>query len=87
MSTIDPKLVAVKCLTPDCKEDRRWKGLCSSCYGQAKRLIETEETTWDELEKLGLAELPGKAFTKAFKRRKYQGVEVNIGFDPILLGA
>jgi len=45
----------LQCMTDSCTCPMRWKGLCSHCYGQAKTLIEANQTTWDELYNLGLA--------------------------------
>ena len=30
------------CMTPNCGKKRKWKGVCPSCYGQAKKLIDDE---------------------------------------------
>lgn len=61
----------VPCITTDCSADARWRGLCSRCYGQAKRLIEKGETTWDELVGMGLAK-PNvdQLFTAAFYAKR-----------------
>lgn len=68
----------VPCLTPGCNTDSRWRGLCSRCYGQAKRLIEKGETTWEELMGLGLAK-PNvdQLFTTAFyAKRKTESADL-----------
>lgn len=58
------------CLTPECGKAARWKGLCTSCYGCAKNLIDLGETTWEELSELDLALLPKNLLKKEFYKRK-----------------
>ena len=58
------------CITPKCGKERKWKGLCPSCYGQAKRLIDDEKTSWEELEAMGLVLLDSKPFYAAFNEKK-----------------
>lgn len=58
------------CKTAGCGKEKKWKGLCQSCYGQAKRLIEDNKTTWEELAKLGLIEQDFKPFYAAFEKAK-----------------
>lgn len=58
------------CLTPECGKPREWKGLCRSCYGVARHLIDKEETSWEELVALGLALTDVKPFLKAFHAKK-----------------
>lgn len=65
------------CMTPNCGKKRKWKGICPSCYGQAKRLIDEEKTTWEELEQMGLVLLDSKPFYAAFKQKKSQTKEQN----------
>lgn len=60
----------IPCMTPNCGKERKWKGVCASCYGQAKRLIDEEKTTWEELEQMGLVLLDSKPFYAAFKQKK-----------------
>lgn len=43
-----------KCLAGDGKRAHA-RGLCNACYVEAKRRVESGETTWEELEKAGLA--------------------------------
>jgi hypothetical protein len=66
----------LKCITPECGKDRKWKGLCPSCYGQAKRLIEQGKTTWDELFDLKLCILDNKPFLIAFNKVKNNGTNL-----------
>ncbi len=56
----------VVCIIPACGKEQRWKGLCSKCYGQAKRLIDDHKTTWETLNDLGLAVIPPSPFMSAF---------------------
>lgn len=62
----------VKCLTPECKRPQaaNCKGLCMICVSKAKKLVESGQTTWEELEAVGLVQLPEDSFTKAFKQKK-----------------
>lgn len=64
----------VPCVIKVCGKDSRWKGLCSACYGQAKQLIDANETTWEELGLLGLAVIPDKPFVAAFKAARSKGI-------------
>lgn len=64
-----PDLASPTCVTEGCGKERRWKGLCSSCYGQAKKLIKQSKTTWDELEIMGLIIADDQPFVAAFKRK------------------
>lgn len=59
-----------KCLSPECKNCCQYKGLCSSCYGSAKQLINDEKTTWEELAGMGLADVSDKPLLAAFLARK-----------------
>ena len=43
------------CLVRRCKRAVRARGLCDACYRAAKRKVQAEETTWDELESHKLA--------------------------------
>lgn len=45
----------MKCLIPECSKDSNTRGLCTNCAGTAYFMIKRNETTWEELEKLGLA--------------------------------
>ena len=47
--------VKMPCLTPGCKRKVACKGLCPTCYQQALGKVKRKETTWLELEQLGLA--------------------------------
>lgn len=60
-----------QCLTPQCGKVPTWKGLCTKCYGSAKKLVEKGATTWEQLAALGLAEgVADDRFTAAFKELK-----------------
>lgn len=43
-----------KCLTPGCTGERKVRGLCHPCAASARRLVATRQTSWFELEQLGL---------------------------------
>ncbi len=49
-----------KCLTPNCQDRPAWKGLCPKHYKVAKKTVEAGHTTWQALERLGLADLGSK---------------------------
>lgn len=57
------------CITENCGKARKWKGLCSSCYGCARRLIDEGKATWDSLQTLGLVLIDDKPFIAAFKKK------------------
>ncbi len=63
------------CLTPGCGGKIRSRGLCQNCYSAARLRVNSEVSTWEDLENSGLA-LPSKkkgsvessaAFEAAFK--------------------
>ena len=72
------------CLTPTCSRPSRTRGLCISCYVAASRLIKSGETTWSELESLGMAKAAGEGdagskgkgqFSRLYReRRQRRGV-------------
>ena len=37
------------CLRPDCGRRAASRGLCQTCYGYARMLVERGSTTWDDL--------------------------------------
>tara|TARA_B100001939_G_scaffold310861_1_gene293069 strand:+ start:908 stop:1213 length:306 start_codon:yes stop_codon:yes gene_type:complete len=41
------------CLVPDCKNEAKTRGLCSTHYMYAHRLVTRGQTTWRELEAAG----------------------------------
>lgn len=43
------------CLVPDCNLQVQSRGLCGTCYQMARQHVLKNETTWEELEALGLA--------------------------------
>ena len=50
-----------KCLTPECNgATAAYRGLCGPCHQSASRLIRIGQTTWKELEELGICNAPGK---------------------------
>lgn len=65
------------CLTPDCGEPAKWKGLCPDCYGGAKTLIEAGETTWEKLQLLGLCAVRGTRFINAYNLKKKDTTDGN----------
>lgn len=61
------------CLTPNCRalaaNQATFRGLCLQCYGQAKKMVEAGETTWEQLEEMGLAGA-GSKFKQAFNNAR-----------------
>lgn len=59
-----------KCIINGCSRPAGRRGLCLICYSVAKRKVENNETTWDALVEVGLAqESPDSSpFEKEFKR-------------------
>lgn len=47
------------CMYPKCKRPSRSRGLCGNHYTMARKLVESEETTWPHLELEGKC-LPAK---------------------------
>lgn len=41
-----------KCMTSGCKQQAVTRGLCGSCYGNARMLVSRGRTTWEELAEL-----------------------------------
>ncbi len=75
---------SINCLTPECKGAAKWKGLCTSCYSTAKKMVENGETSWGDLASMNLAQLDssGDKFRDAFrKKRSLINYVKNPGFD------
>ena len=72
----EPDAGSQLCVTEGCGKERQWKGLCRSCYGQARRLIDENQTTWDELAIMGLIVPDDKPFKAAFLRKKREAAAV-----------
>lgn len=45
-----------KCLNPHCKREKKHRGLCQSCYQQARLLVVSNATSWEKLERDGKCE-------------------------------
>lgn len=43
-----------QCLTPGCTNRLVSRGLCPSCYISARRIVRDKESTWEQLEAIGL---------------------------------
>ena len=70
MSVESPML---HCLIGGCNNAATCRGLCHSCYQQALKKIAKGETTWGQLEALGLCRSPrGRqgAFSAAFAQTR-----------------
>lgn len=45
-----------RCIVPACNRDcDAPRGLCTSCYQSGRKLIHSGQTTWEQLEQLGLS--------------------------------
>lgn len=67
--------MARRCKIKGCSESPDKRGLCSKHYMAAWRRIQAGETNWDELEKLGLVDPPGKRsgdFEEALEKARKQ---------------
>ena len=53
MAGFQIELSKTKCLVPGCNNDAKTRGLCSTHYMYAHRLVTRGKTTWAELEKQG----------------------------------
>ena len=76
MTRDKPSTTKKNCMTQECDKKAEWKGLCRSCYGQARKLIDDEKTSWEELAQMGMCELDAKPFTQLFWRKKRRMLEV-----------
>ncbi len=68
-----PAITKAKCLTDDCKGQAQYKGLCTTCYSEAKKLVESGKMTWERLEGLGLATAPLSKFKECLEKRMMEG--------------
>ncbi len=62
------------CITPGCGKPQKYKGICPSCYGVARKLIDANKTTWDQLCELGMVETEKKPFEVVFLEVLHQPV-------------
>ena len=46
------------CMVPGCDQESHCRGICKSDWMAANRLVKREETTWEELESMGLSRPP-----------------------------
>lgn len=53
------------------------RGLCLSCYSSAKKLVDAKQTTWEDLERLGLCVSKTDAFAVEFAKRKKAAEEAD----------
>lgn len=57
-----------KCFIKVCVRPAAMRGLCLVCYGKAKKKVESGETTWEQLEHLGLCKQESNPFDDAYNR-------------------
>lgn len=67
----------VECMVPDCTEKARWKGICGKCYHQARELVHTNKTTWEELAEMGLCKIEDKKLLSAFLSLKKRACDAS----------
>lgn len=51
---------ADKCMFPNCSNTEYARGLCAACYSSARRLVLTNRTSWEKLERDGKVKLGRK---------------------------
>lgn len=63
---------SLSCMVPDCTgfKGNGMRGMCTKCYGKAKKKVEANETTWEELAEMGLCENQDDPFVQAFNKAK-----------------
>lgn len=62
-----------QCKTPGCTRQAYSRGVCNPCFCMARKLVDSGNTTFDELERLGLVEAKrnsASAFRLAFEKAK-----------------
>jgi len=65
------------CLTPGCGKGAAAalkRGLCMKCHSEAKKQVNAGNTTWEQLEQMGLAQPAEQesTFARALKEKKQQ---------------
>ena len=70
MPEVPSLTVGNKCLVPKCTrmEAPAYKrGLCTQCHSKARKMVESGQTTWEQLEAMGLVKpQDDDPFTAAF---------------------
>lgn len=64
-----PTTEAPICITPNCGKPQLCKGICRSCYGVARKLIDQNRTTWEHLQLIGAIQEELKPFEVEFNKR------------------
>lgn len=59
-----------RCIIPQCGNVRSARGLCAKCYSEANNAIKRKETSWKELQELGLCYGKGTPFTRALRQAR-----------------
>lgn len=71
----DEKITYI-CMIEGCGNRAAIRGLCRSCHNRATALVKDGETTWEELEKMGLIAPSQRkrtsAFSAMFEKTKHQ---------------
>lgn len=69
--SVDHKPEQANCFTEGCTLKAKWNGLCPSCYGQAKKIMESDKLEWSDLEEMGMIPIkPKKPFTELYLQKK-----------------
>lgn len=82
IDTTDEISEGLICIVPDCDKPAKWKGLCPTCYGAAKKFIDAGETTWDQLVDMGLAIDRTAKFRAAFNAKMEALEKSSSGVSP-----
>ena len=75
-ATPKPAPTAKACVIDGCERPQKNRGLCSRCYQSAWKLVNSQELSWGELERRGLAlpsrrgRRPSNAFAKALEKSR-----------------
>lgn len=67
------RIMGEKCLILKCQRQSavNMRGLCLVCYGRAKKMVESGQTSWQELEEMGLSLAASSPFDDAFFRKAF----------------
>ncbi len=68
-----PMPATPRCMTDGCKQSQcvgqNYRGLCMKCYSEAKKLVESNQVTWDVLAEAGLVLHSESPFMRAVRAR------------------
>ena len=63
----------MKCHTAECRSpaaipEMTYWGLCMKCYSEAKKMVEAGDTSWQQLEELGLVRGKSSPFLSGYRK-------------------